>query len=280
MSLGSRSVYRRRVVKFARQPKPRVELWHLATEDFDGHTNRDGSHGRYPAQFRCKERGRAREGRGALQGVDGRRLYRGGAHLVRRAGREAHVRSECRRDAVFSAARRRLTSAMFRQLLRNAKERLRPFLSECRRRARVLRERLRQQPDRTNPSSRFVPGFLHGYGAREARGFELLKEWLSPEQLAQYEARSYFDVTGWHRKLRWKPTSVARWPWRTNFRCPRVDGTRFSIAECVFPQGMPSGLIRGVETGSRQENASNQQSRAPVRLHRNGTNLGSTRLRR
>ena len=93
---------------------------------------------------------------------------------------------------------------MFGQLLRNAKERLRLFLSESRRRARVLRERLRQQPDRANPSSRFVPGFLHGYGAREARGFELLKEWLSPEQLAQYEARSYFEVTGCHSGKRYR----------------------------------------------------------------------------
>ena len=93
---------------------------------------------------------------------------------------------------------------MFGQLSRNAKERLRLFLSECRRRARVLRERLRQQPDRTNPSSRFVPGFLHGYGAREARGFELLKEWLSAEQLAQYQARSYFDVTGCHIGKRYR----------------------------------------------------------------------------
>jgi hypothetical protein len=32
--------------------------------------------------------------------------------------------------------------------------------------------------------------------AREARGLKLLKEWLSPEQLAQYEANGYFDVTG------------------------------------------------------------------------------------
>src|SRR6266481_5232205 len=57
----------------------------------DGHTNRDGSHRRYPAQFRCEERGRALEGRGALQGVDRRRLYRGGPYRVRRGGREAHV---------------------------------------------------------------------------------------------------------------------------------------------------------------------------------------------
>jgi hypothetical protein len=32
--------------------------------------------------------------------------------------------------------------------------------------------------------------------AREARGLKLLKEWLSPEQLAQYEANGYFDVRG------------------------------------------------------------------------------------
>jgi hypothetical protein len=32
--------------------------------------------------------------------------------------------------------------------------------------------------------------------ARHARGIKLLKEWLSPEQLAQYEAKGFFDVTG------------------------------------------------------------------------------------
>jgi hypothetical protein len=30
----------------------------------------------------------------------------------------------------------------------------------------------------------------------EARGLKLLRGWLSPEQLAQYDAKSYFDVTG------------------------------------------------------------------------------------
>ena len=35
------------------------------------------------------------------------------------------------------------------------------------------------------------------YGtAREARGLKLLREWLSPEQLAQFEKKGYFDVTG------------------------------------------------------------------------------------
>jgi hypothetical protein len=31
---------------------------------------------------------------------------------------------------------------------------------------------------------------------REARGLKLLKEWLSPEQLAQYNANGFFDVIG------------------------------------------------------------------------------------
>ena len=32
--------------------------------------------------------------------------------------------------------------------------------------------------------------------AREARGIKLLREWLSPEQRAQYDRFGYFDVTG------------------------------------------------------------------------------------
>jgi hypothetical protein len=31
---------------------------------------------------------------------------------------------------------------------------------------------------------------------REARGLKLLREWLSQEQLAQYDASGFFDVTG------------------------------------------------------------------------------------
>src|SRR5439155_15206908 len=37
-----------------------------------------------------------------------------------------------------------------------------------------------------------------------------------------------------------------------------------------FPAKHAPGLDPGVETGSRQENASNQKSRAPFRFHRNG----------
>jgi hypothetical protein len=88
---------------------------------------------------------------------------------------------------------------MFRQLLRNAKERVRLYMSERGRGARVLRG-----PDRVGPSSRFVPGFSCGYWEREARGLKLLKEWLSPQQFAQYDAKSYFEVTGCHSGKRFR----------------------------------------------------------------------------
>ena len=82
---------------------------------------------------------------------------------------------------------------MFRQPLRNAKERLRLFLSERGRRARALLDRLRPQP---------VLGSR--YREREARGLELLKEWLSSEQSVQYDAKSYFEVIGCHSGKRYR----------------------------------------------------------------------------
>jgi len=88
--------------------------------------------------------------------------------------------------------------------LRNAKERLRPFLSKCGRRARVLRDSSRRQPDRVDLYLRFVPGFRYRYGEREARGLDLLKEWLSSEQFAQFDAKSYFEVTGCHSGKRYR----------------------------------------------------------------------------
>jgi hypothetical protein len=38
----------------------------------------------------------------------------------------------------------------------------------------------------------------------EARALRLLREWLSPEQLAQYDAHHYFDVTGCHSGKRYR----------------------------------------------------------------------------
>jgi hypothetical protein len=38
--------------------------------------------------------------------------------------------------------------------------------------------------------------FQEAGNASEARGLRLLREWLSPEQRAQFDAKGYFDVTG------------------------------------------------------------------------------------
>jgi len=39
---------------------------------------------------------------------------------------------------------------------------------------------------------------------RKARGLRLLREWLSPEQLAQFDQQSYFDVIGCHSARRYR----------------------------------------------------------------------------
>ncbi len=134
--------------------------------------------------------------------------------------------------------------------MRNAKERLRLFLSECGRRAQVLRDSLRRLPNRIDPSSRFVSGFRYGYWEREARGLELLKEWLSPEQFAQYAAKSYFEVTGCHSGKRYRishGTSMniheldgSGRP-RTDFSCQQAHEIRFSNTELVFDFIAPDG---------------------------------------
>jgi hypothetical protein len=121
---------------------------------------------------------------------------------------------------------------MFGQLLRNAKERLRSFLSKCGRKARVLRDSLQLQPDRFDPSSRFVPGFRYGYWEREARGLELLKEWLSPEQFAQYDAKSYFEVTGCHSGKRYRISHG------TSMNIHELDGAGCPcVGWCFVPKG-------------------------------------------
>jgi hypothetical protein len=40
--------------------------------------------------------------------------------------------------------------------------------------------------------------------ATEQRGLDLLREWLSQEQLAQYDAHKYFDVIGCHTGRRYR----------------------------------------------------------------------------
>jgi hypothetical protein len=117
-------------------------------------------------------------------------------------------------------------------MFRNAKERLRLFLSERGRRARILRDRLRRQANRIDRSSRFVPGFCYGYWEREARGLELLKEWLSPEQFAQYDTKSYFEVTGCHSGKRYR---ISR---GTSMNIHELDSAgRPRVGWCFAPKG-------------------------------------------
>src|SRR5207253_3467184 len=81
-------------------------------------------------------------------------------------------------------------------------------------------------------SSRFVPGFRYGYWDREARGLELLKEWLSPEQFAQYDAKSYFDVTGCHSGKRYRINHG------TSMNIHELDGAgRPRVGWCFAPKG-------------------------------------------
>ena len=65
----------------------------------------------------------------------------------------------------------------------------RRWLALGRSRAATLRERL---------------DALLGENDCEARGLRLLREWLSPEQLAQYDALNCFEVTGCHTGKRYR----------------------------------------------------------------------------
>jgi hypothetical protein len=70
---------------------------------------------------------------------------------------------------------------MFAQTVYVTQDRLRRFLTQRVLRDRPLRDRFREYWYPTD---------------REARGIRLLREWLSAEQLAQFEREGYFDVIG------------------------------------------------------------------------------------
>jgi len=75
------------------------------------------------------------------------------------------------------------------RLLQIARAQIRRVLTACSGWAQGVRDWL-YDPSRINES--------------EARGLKLLKEWLSEEQLAQYERHKYFDVTGCHSGKRYR----------------------------------------------------------------------------
>src|SRR5437773_5944496 len=77
---------------------------------------------------------------------------------------------------------------MLENLLRFARDRLRPLLTNGLRRAQVMRNWYREA----------------GCTETEARAIKLLKEWLSVQQLAQFNAHRYFDVIGCHSGKRYR----------------------------------------------------------------------------
>ncbi len=119
---------------------------------------------------------------------------------------------------------------MLKQLLSIANERLQRFLVERDRRARAaVRDRLRWYFG--GPSLRFLD-FHCEYGETEARGLELLKEWLSPEQLAQYNANKHFEVIGSHSGKRYRISHGAA------MNVHELDAAgRLRIGWCFMPKG-------------------------------------------
>ena len=77
---------------------------------------------------------------------------------------------------------------MFEKPLHIANGQLRRLLADASRRGQAIRRWYRES----------------GLNEAEMRGLRLLSEWLSPEQLAQYHARNYFDVTGCHSGKRYR----------------------------------------------------------------------------
>ena len=75
---------------------------------------------------------------------------------------------------------------MFEKLPRHP--RIRRFLMDIFRRGRFMRDRYRDA----------------GYTACEVRGIKLLREWLSPQQLVQFNKYRYFEVTGCHTGRRYR----------------------------------------------------------------------------
>src|SRR5258708_19707900 len=70
------------------------------------------------------------------------------------------------------------------------------------------------------------------FNAREARGVNLLREWLSPEQRAQFDAQRYFDVVGCDSGKRYRIHYGAI----TNVH-EIDDHNRLLVALCFLPEG-------------------------------------------
>ena len=70
------------------------------------------------------------------------------------------------------------------------------------------------------------------FATREERGVNLLREWLSPEQRAQFDAKRYFDVTGCDSGKRYR----IHYGETTNVH-EIGDGDLPSVGWCFMPVG-------------------------------------------
>jgi hypothetical protein len=101
---------------------------------------------------------------------------------------------------------------MFEQLLRVAKGYLQRFLAGSARGAEALR------------------GSFWNANDVERRGLTLLREWLSPGQLAQYHAKGYFDVTGCDSGKRY------RIHYGNSMNVPEIDNDGWArVGWCFMP---------------------------------------------
>jgi hypothetical protein len=104
---------------------------------------------------------------------------------------------------------------MFAQLLTSATRCLRRSWADCARKVRALREQYRAIED-----------------VRQVRGIMLLREWLSPEQRAQFDASKCFDVVGCDSGRRYR----IRYGTGTNVH-EIDDAGRSIIGWCFVPLG-------------------------------------------
>jgi hypothetical protein len=92
---------------------------------------------------------------------------------------------------------------------------VRSLLASCARKVQALREHYRAIED-----------------LREARGTALLREWLSPEQLAQFDASKYFEVIGCESGKRYRVS------YSTGTNVHEVDqADRPIMGWCFVPSG-------------------------------------------
>jgi hypothetical protein len=71
-----------------------------------------------------------------------------------------------------------------------------------------------------------------GLSKEELRGITLLRQWLTPQQLAEYEADNFFEVTGCDSGKRYR----IRYGTQSNI-CELDGGGRMTAGWCFVPDG-------------------------------------------